>query len=72
MKVEYVFAPRPQPGLPPAARSLPIYYYRTGEVVTPGYYVCTFCGHHTHVSSRRALSTCERCDSTEFALNDAA
>jgi hypothetical protein len=72
VKVEYVFATSSHSGFPPVAHSLPVYYYRSGEFVAPGYYVCTFCGHTTHVSSSRALSACEHCDSTEFARSEAA
>ncbi len=73
MKVEYIYAARAGTGPKPTAHSTPVYYYYTGETVEPGYYVCTFCGQHKHISSSRALPICERCDSTEFsALPEAA
>ena len=72
MKVEYVYAVRPGSGRPPAARSVPVYYYYTGEVVAPGYYVCTFCGHRTTITRARALTPCQHCDSAEFSTLEAA
>jgi len=41
-------------------------YVRTGEVVGPGDYTCTFCGHLMHLSRERALPLCGVCDTDEF------
>ncbi|MHB1131231.1 MAG: zinc ribbon-containing protein [Chloroflexota bacterium] len=66
MKFEYNYAARPQApfGLAPRTE---VFYYSAGEVVGPGLYECTYCGQTTKVTHPRSLTTCSRCDATEFA-----
>ena len=58
--------------LPAVRRTVPVYYFGTGERVRPGRYTCTFCGNTTNFSYGTALPTCPACDNTEFSAEMAA
>jgi hypothetical protein len=67
MKVEYLFDAKSSTEYAPVAkRTIPVYYYYTGERVGPGRYMCTFCGSHVNLTIGRILSACQACDSSEF------
>lgn len=73
MKVEYLFDSRPRTDtLPAVSRTVPVYYYGTGERVSPGRYACTFCGTVTDFVNGTTLPTCPVCDNTEFSAEKAA
>ena len=72
MRVEYQYAARAGIDEAAAGRRTAVYYYRTGEQVGPGRYVCTFCGKDVMVAGARTLPPCQTCDSTEYSLEAAA